>query len=102
MLECWSVSESYCQDGGVGAGVGAGLGVVKKQTPIQILIWKCFRLISRQWYILLQERGNKIPLEIKKRNLEIKQPLKSNMKTSVNSKKKKKNLESPVKTLKFL
>ena len=22
MLECWSVSESYCQDGGVGAGGG--------------------------------------------------------------------------------
>ena len=84
MLESWSVSESYCQDDGVGA--GAGLGVLKNQTPIQILIWKCFRLISRQRYILLEERGNKIPLEIKKRNLEIKQPLKSNMKTSVNSK----------------
>ena len=67
-----SVSESYCQDDGVGGGAVAGLSVLKKQTPIQILIWKCFRLISRQRYILLQERGNKIPLEIKKsRNLEI-------------------------------
>ena len=51
--------------------VRARLGVLKKQTPIHILIWKCFRLIFRQRYILLEERGNKIPLEIKKRNLEI-------------------------------
>ena len=38
VVEHWSVSESYCQDDGVGGGAVAGLSVLKKQTPIHILI----------------------------------------------------------------
>ena len=88
--EIWADYWSTDADGGVVDGVflkvivkmmlllvraGVWLGGVIKITPIHILIWKCSRLMSRQRYILLQDQGNKIPLEIKKKsgNLEIKQ-----------------------------